>query len=407
MKDNNKTNYTNVTLNSTSRGCKAEPYPFSASAVIQSLFKFNKLSNGETCLGLLRRFVHKIINNNEISPHNDMKDNILNLVQDDNAVVAQNDVINKNVKNLFPYFHISLSINKKLRRFRIISWIIGGSAGSTQPSPGRATLSFRSCQNPQSGMTFIKQPAFTLAETLITLGIIGIVAAMTIPNLITSANQKATVSRLIEAQSILNQAVKSYTADSDEEGSADFDTSLEPKEFAEKYFKPYLKVARVCTKMEDGCWKTGNFYGYYDLAGNKVTDVAPYSLVLNNGMIIGFSKIFGTKLYAIVVDVDGHSNRNVMGRDVHSFYPYNRDNLCSYDFEKWKNLKNGLYPGGFDNCGAPHLAYSREELLEGKVLRPCNKNKANVGGGGRTGVGSACAAVIFKDGWKISKDYPW
>ena len=32
----------------------------------------NKLGNGETCLGLLRRFVHKITNNNEISPHNDM-----------------------------------------------------------------------------------------------------------------------------------------------------------------------------------------------------------------------------------------------------------------------------------------------------------------------------------------------
>ena len=32
----------------------------------------NKLGNGETCQGLLRRFVHKISNNNEISPHNDM-----------------------------------------------------------------------------------------------------------------------------------------------------------------------------------------------------------------------------------------------------------------------------------------------------------------------------------------------
>ena len=97
MKDNNKTNYTNVTLN-----------------LIQSLFKFNKLSNGETCQGLLRRFVHKIANNNEISPHNDMNNKILNLVQDDNAVVAQNDVINKNVKNLFPYFPISLSLKKKV-----------------------------------------------------------------------------------------------------------------------------------------------------------------------------------------------------------------------------------------------------------------------------------------------------
>ena len=53
----------------------------------------NKLGNGETCQGLLRRFVHKITNNNEISPHNDMD--------------------NKNVTNLFPYFPISLSLKNR------------------------------------------------------------------------------------------------------------------------------------------------------------------------------------------------------------------------------------------------------------------------------------------------------
>ena len=37
----------------------------------------NKLYNGETCQGLLRRFVHKIANSNEISPHNDMNNNIV------------------------------------------------------------------------------------------------------------------------------------------------------------------------------------------------------------------------------------------------------------------------------------------------------------------------------------------
>ena len=187
MKNNNAKNI-NVTLN-----------------LIQSLFKFNELGNGETCQGLLRRFVYKNTNNNEISPHNDM--------------------IIKNVKNLFPYFPSSLSL-KKLTGFRILSWIIGGSAGSTQPSPGRATLSFRSCQNPQSGMTFMKQPAFTLAEgathvdlpptkvkfaftlaeVLITLGIIGVVAAMTIPVLFSNINNAKFRNQYKKAVSTLNQA---------------------------------------------------------------------------------------------------------------------------------------------------------------------------------------------------------
>lgn len=57
-----------------------------------------------------------------------------------------------------------------------------------------------------------------------------------------------------------------YAQDTDEEGSNDFDTTLSPQAFAEKYFKPYLKVAQVCTKMSDGCWKTSDFYGSWYLS---------------------------------------------------------------------------------------------------------------------------------------------
>ena len=265
---------------------------------------------------------------------------------------------------------------------------------------------FASAQNDR----ICQKAAFTLAEVLITLGIIGVVAAITIPNLIAAHQKKAAVTGIIAAQSILNQAVKMYAQDTDEEGSNDFDTTLPTKEFAEKYFKPYLKVAQVCTKMSDGCWKTANFYGYYDLSGKKQTETVPYSLVLNNGMILGFNKIDGTNLISILVDINGRGGRNVLGKDIFVFYTYNNANLCDYGFEKWKNVKNGIYPGGFDNCGAPHVAYSREELMApSKVLRSCNKlgSHSGDGQGKRTGPGTACAAVIYKDGWKISSDYPW
>lgn len=263
------------------------------------------------------------------------------------------------------------------------------------------------------GATHVNSPqtkakfGFTLAEVLITLGIIGVVAAITIPNLIANQQKKAIGSQIAEAQSILTQAVRQYTANTDEEGSSEFDTTLSPQAFAEKYFKPYLKIARICTRIEDGCWKTGDFYGYYDLAGHKMTNV-PYSIVLNNGMVLGFSKIDGTNLVSIFVDVNGQSKRNVLGKDVFSFYPYNSANLCNTGTEKYKNIKNGIYPGGFDNCGTPHVAYSREELLTAtNILRNCNKVGLVGYSGNRPGLGAGCAAVIFKDGWKISNDYPW
>ena len=47
---------------------------------------------------------------------------------------------------------------------------------------------------------------FTLAEVLITLGVIGVVAALTIPGLLGRYNEKSTVSRLKKVNSVLNQA---------------------------------------------------------------------------------------------------------------------------------------------------------------------------------------------------------
>lgn len=51
-----------------------------------------------------------------------------------------------------------------------------------------------------------KIPAFTLAEVLITLGIIGVVAALTIPTLMQKADEQATVSALKKTYSTLTQA---------------------------------------------------------------------------------------------------------------------------------------------------------------------------------------------------------
>ena len=79
-----------------------------------------------------------------------------------------------------------------------------------------------------------KKAAFTLAEVLITLGIIGVVAAMTIPTLIANYQEKVTITRLKEAYSMLSQA---YQFAVNENGS--------PVAMA-NYFKPYLRLSADC-----------------------------------------------------------------------------------------------------------------------------------------------------------------
>lgn len=54
---------------------------------------------------------------------------------------------------------------------------------------------------------------FTLAEVLITLGIIGVVAALTLPALIQNYQKKATATSVKKAYSELNQVIQMAKAD--------------------------------------------------------------------------------------------------------------------------------------------------------------------------------------------------
>lgn len=51
----------------------------------------------------------------------------------------------------------------------------------------------------------------------------------------------------------------------------------------------------------------------------------------------------------------------------------------------------------------PFSEYDREELLGTSLHRACNKSAPMIAANN----GDACAAVIWRDGWEMKKDYPW
>lgn len=107
----------------------------------------------------------------------------------------------------------------------------------------------------------MKKFAFTLAEVLITLGIIGVVAAMTMPTLIQKNNNRVVETRLMKFYSAINQAVKMAEVDygdkkiwfEDVEG-ATMDNEGKPipgsspaEKWFNKYLAPYMKIIKTET----------------------------------------------------------------------------------------------------------------------------------------------------------------
>ena len=84
--------------------------------------------------------------------------------------------------------------------------------------------------------------AFTLAEVLITLGIIGIVAAMTMPVLIQKNRANVVETRLQKFYSIINQSIT--LAELDYGNKADW-VSVDTQDFFDKYLKNYLKYLKI------------------------------------------------------------------------------------------------------------------------------------------------------------------
>lgn len=96
---------------------------------------------------------------------------------------------------------------------------------------------------------------FTLAEVLITLGIIGVVAAMTMPSLINNYKDKELIVRTKKAYSVIQNAILLAQVENNSVGDnmSLFDTTKTSAEVAENFAK-YFNGAIVCKdKNSAGC----------------------------------------------------------------------------------------------------------------------------------------------------------
>ena len=222
----------------------------------------------------------------------------------------------------------------------------------------------------------LKRAAFTLAEVLITLGIIGVVAALTLPTLIQNHQKQVYVTQLKKAYSTLNNAFNKMAAD---EGVVDWNqtycssslwvendleaTNANVNECFDRIAKQ-MKVIKY-KRYGEPCNETWcEFFG---------SDSNDYWLNLTSIMVTadGITYLFncGSAYIDILVDVNGVTKGpNKAGRDVFEFTQKTSDSgsyynsLAPYGIIYWN-------PDAWKNCSATNLstACTAKVLIEGKM----------------------------------------
>lgn len=237
-----------------------------------------------------------------------------------------------------------------------------------------------------------KNFGFTLAEVLITLGIIGVVAAMTMPALMAKYQKQVTVNKLKKAYSEIAQAVQLSEVEHGTVDSWDFvsmpgETNGEKQNyFLENYIIKNLKVTKNCkngeyakcnfTKVEE---LNGEVSALGAIKGRYLITASGYGILLHPGG--GFAGENYAAHVHMQVDLDGPTKgENKLGKD--NFI------ITLYMAGPWRSRVSIYGTGGGLS--------SREDLLNDEEFG-CNTG-AN---------GWLCGALIVQDGWEIKDDYPW
>ena len=205
---------------------------------------------------------------------------------------------------------------------------------------------------------------FTLAEVLVTLGIIGVVSAMTVPSLMQNYQRQSYVTQLHKAYNEMQQALVLYQSDRNavnltEAGLTSYDALY-------SFIKSYFKVIKECDELE-GCFASN----YRNLDGGDASFAKLKSFVIANGVslrpTIGAGN--GDINVYFALDVNGPKGPNILGRDCFFIFIFNNGMIDD----------NGL--------SAPLSTEEREKLFD----ESCFDN-------GTTG----CFGKILNDNWQMN-----
>ena len=214
---------------------------------------------------------------------------------------------------------------------------------------------------------------FTLTEVLITLGIIGVVAVLTLPNILKNHQKKVLVTQLHRTYNTIVNAMPSYMDEVHATSLYDTDAFNANKNRDDvtslvNFIKNNFKTSKICTANTTGGTAACKGSAYKNLDGGDSgmlgSDGDYACTILKTGATICFDLQWDKDDFPTVdIDVNGPQGPNIWGRD-------------AYRLE-------------FNNSG--YLAESFDTNPDNTYHKPENC--------GETIYGNACFNKIIGDGW--------
>lgn len=229
-----------------------------------------------------------------------------------------------------------------------------------------------------------KKSGFTLAEVLITLGIIGVVAAMTMPVLVSNYRKNVVETRLKKFYSSMNQAIKMAEAEyGDKEGWQPKDTD----DFWNNYLSKHLNYINV-EENSSGSRKQKIVY----FADGSAVKIDIYFSENDDGEVT-MSTHGGHFLFCPEAKYCKEPYYTVNGEK--------DKGKRNFTFGFWPNETNSNFKYHKNKGVEPYMVWwnGDEKVLYTSSTYGCNTSEASKK--------MYCAAIIQHNGWKIPKDYPF
>lgn len=222
-----------------------------------------------------------------------------------------------------------------------------------------------------------QEKAFTLAEVLVTLGIIGVVSALTLPTLVKSHQREVYVTQLRAVINQLTQAAENAIQEHNAITLAETPYKASNNQAAQQFLSRYLKVVQTCTSNRTPCM-AGEYKqlngSAFDSWAMGVSAASP-CVSLANGAAVCMSGGFEMDEYSdgeydwhdyvrLYIDVNGPQGPNILGRDFFYAELYSDGKIAEgYEIDPtWHG----------EECGVADAVY-----------------------------GSGCLSKIMSDGWKM------